>query len=63
MGLRILAGGACGPDLTCPGIWEHTEPGDVIVVGQLLDPSPVPLGSDEVAVRLPRRIIDEVAAT
>jgi hypothetical protein len=32
---------------------------DVIAVGTLLDPSPVPLGEGEVAIQLPRRVIGD----
>ncbi|MGH3800177.1 MAG: hypothetical protein ACRDTD_08625 [Pseudonocardiaceae bacterium] len=31
--------------------------GDIIAVGKLLDPSPVPLGQGKVAVRIPRRVV------
>jgi hypothetical protein len=41
-----------------PRLWEEDQiPEDVIAVGTLLDPSPVPLGEGEVAIRLPRQVI------
>ena len=44
----------CADKLTCPSVWVDSEqaPGDAIVVGRVLDPSPVPLGEGEVAVTL-----------
>ncbi|MGH3922721.1 MAG: hypothetical protein ACRDTT_07625, partial [Pseudonocardiaceae bacterium] len=45
-------------DWTCPSIWDDDEiPEDVIAVGRLLDPSPVPLGPGKVAIRLPRQVV------
>lgn len=39
-------------------MWDEDEmPEDVIAVGKLLDPSPVPLGEGEAAIRLPRQVI------
>lgn len=61
MALRRLSGDDCeNADWTCPGLWdddELREEVDVIAVGVLLDPSPVPLGKGEAAIRLPRRVI------
>lgn len=58
MALRRMSGD-CKDELgTCPGLWEEDQMlEDVIAVGRLLEPSPVPLGEGEVAVRLPRRVI------
>jgi hypothetical protein len=48
----------CKDGFTCPGVWEeHDGAKDVIVVSKQIGTSPVPLGPDEVAVRLPRRIL------
>ncbi len=58
MALRRLSGN--GEDETSPGLWDEDQaPEDVIAVGTLLDPSPVPLGEGEVAIRLPRRVIGD----
>jgi hypothetical protein len=57
MGLRRLSG-QCEDIETCPGVWEADQyPDDVIVVGELLEPSPVPLGPGEGAVRLSRHVV------
>ncbi len=57
MGLRRLSG-QCEDIETCPGVWETDQrSADVIVVGELLDSSPVPLGPGECAVRLPRQVV------
>ncbi|MGH3800178.1 MAG: hypothetical protein ACRDTD_08630 [Pseudonocardiaceae bacterium] len=57
MALRRLSG---GEDEISPGMWDEDQtPEDVIAVGTLLDPSPVPLGEGEVAIRLPRRVIGD----
>lgn len=65
MGLRNLTGGdddLCKDKLTCPGVWGDDEGEalaveDAIVIGELLDPSPVPLGPGERAVRLRRSVL------
>jgi hypothetical protein len=58
MALRRLFGDREDEIETCPGLWEEDQmPEDVIAVGTLLDPSPVPLGEGEVAIRLPRQVI------
>lgn len=57
MALRQLSC-SCLDKITCPGVWEDDEyPEDVIGVGKLLDPSPVPLGPGEGAIRLPRQVV------
>jgi hypothetical protein len=59
MAIRRLSD-TCEDGITCPGIWEDDEfPEDVIAVAPLLDPSPVPLGPGEGAIRLPRRVVRE----
>ena len=59
MVLRQLAG-SCDDKTTCPGVWvDDQAPDVVIVVGERLESSPVPLGSGEVAVRLRREIIHD----
>lgn len=56
MALRRLSGD-CN-DEASPGLWDEDQMReDVIAVGTLLVPSPVPLGEGEVAIRLPRRVI------
>lgn len=62
MAIRQLATECNGKD-GCPGVWaDDAVPSDVIVVGAIVDPCPVPLGEGEVAVRLHRRtIVDAVA--
>lgn len=61
MALRRLSGEDCfDEDGSCPGLWDDDElpdDADVIAVGVLPDPSPVPLGKGEVAMRIPRRVI------
>lgn len=58
MALRRLSGD--GEDETSPGLWDEDQMSeDVIAVGTLLDPSPVPLGEGEVAIRLPRQVIGD----
>ncbi|MGH3872165.1 MAG: hypothetical protein ACRDSR_11750 [Pseudonocardiaceae bacterium] len=55
MTLRRLSG---SKDEASPGLWgEDQILEDVIAVGTPLDPSPVPLGEGEVAIRFPRRLI------
>lgn len=48
--------GECQDVTTCPGVWIDAGE-DVIVVSVVLEPSPVPLGPGECAVRLPRRLL------
>lgn len=48
--------GECQDVTTCPGVWVDASE-NVIVVGAVLEPSPVPLGPGERAVRLPRRLL------
>jgi hypothetical protein len=59
MALRRLSSECESADWSCPGIWDDDEMPevDVIAVGRLLDPSPVPLGSGQVAIRLSRRVV------
>lgn len=60
MAMRRLSGDCEDNAWTCPGVWEDGEDSeDVTVVGILLDPSPVPLGEGEAAIRIPRRLIAE----
>lgn len=62
MTMRLLAG-ECRDKHTCPGVWEDDEdPGGVIVVGRVVDPSPVPLGAGEMAVSLRRETIASAVA-
>ncbi len=59
MALRRLTRDEQSKDgFTCPGVWEEEQhPEGVVVVGELLEPSPVPLGPGERAVRLPRHVL------
>lgn len=59
MALRRLSSNCEGPDLTCPSMWDDDESldEDVIAVGKLVDPSPLPLGPGKAAIRLPRQVI------
>lgn len=58
MALRRLSGDREDEIEAFPGLWEEEQiPEDVITVGELLDPSPVPLDAGEVAIRLPRQVI------
>lgn len=57
MTLRRLAS-ECENRWSCPGVWEDdSDPDQVIIVGEVLEPSPVPLSLGEVAVRLRRQTI------
>lgn len=57
MAMRLLAT-ECEDKFTCPGVWEDdADPGNVIVVGHVVDACPVPLGDGEIAVRLRRETI------
>lgn len=57
MTIRKLAG-ACDDADSYPGVWEDDQsPGDAIIVGMVLDPSPVPLGPGEIAVRVNKQLI------
>mgnify|MGYP000243863705 CR=1 FL=1 len=59
MAVRRLAG-VCEDKKTCPGVWtDDGYPEDVIVVSEQLEPSPVPLGAGEAAVRVRRQIVHE----
>ena len=52
MSIRKLAG-LCEDRKSCSGVWEDDRsPEDAIIVGQLLEPSPVSLGPGEAAIRL-----------
>ncbi|MGH3915535.1 MAG: hypothetical protein ACRDTC_19325 [Pseudonocardiaceae bacterium] len=60
MALRRVAGDElCKDGYTCQGVWVDDDPDveDVVIVGDDLDPSPVPLGTGERAVRIRRRIV------
>jgi len=57
MTLRRLSGACSGDDDPCHGIWDDDHPDEVIVVGDLLDPSPVPLSPGEVAIRVRRQVV------
>lgn len=60
MAIRQLSGDCFEDDGSCPGVWDDDGcPEDVVAVGKLLDPSPVPLGEGEVAIRIPRRVITD----
>ncbi|MDP8929532.1 MAG: hypothetical protein M3O70_13415 [Actinomycetota bacterium] len=55
---RLTRDERCKDGFTCPGVWEEEQrPEGVVVVGELLEPSPVPLGPGERAVRLPRQVL------
>lgn len=51
---------SCLDRISCPDVWEDDEyPEDVMVVGKVIDCSPVPHGPDEGVMRLPRNVIRE----
>jgi hypothetical protein len=57
MAIRRLSD-LCEDRISCPGVWGEDEyPEDIVAVGKLVDPSPVPLGPGMVAIRLPRRVV------
>jgi hypothetical protein len=58
---RISVDADCKDGLTCPSVWadEQADSEYVVVVGQVMDPSPVPLADGEVAVRLRRQIVQD----
>ncbi|MGH3793536.1 MAG: hypothetical protein ACRDRT_00660 [Pseudonocardiaceae bacterium] len=53
---RLSVDETCKDGYTCPGVWAD-EGEEVIIVGEVLDPSPVPLAPGERAVRLRRQVI------
>lgn len=58
MSLRRLSVNGEDDDQNSASIWIDDDlPGEVIVVDRLLDPSPVPVGSDKVTIRMPLRLI------
>ncbi len=58
---RLTRDEMCKDGFTCPGVWEEEQrPEGLVVVGELLEPSPVPLGPGERAVRLPRQVLRDV---
>jgi hypothetical protein len=60
MAIRRLSSECEEDDGTCSGVWEDDEyPEHVIAVAPLLDPSPVPVGPGEGAIRLPRRVVHD----
>jgi hypothetical protein len=52
----------CKDGYTCPGIWVDDDPDidQVVIVGKDLDPSPVPLGPGERAIRIRRKMLRNV---
>ncbi|MGQ0773936.1 MAG: hypothetical protein ACT4NY_05890 [Pseudonocardiales bacterium] len=56
---RVATDELCKDGYTCHGVWVDDDPGigDVVIVGEDLDPSPVPLGTGERAIRIRRRIV------
>lgn len=56
---RVASDEECKDGYTCPGVWVDDDPDiqDVVIVGVDLDPSPLPLGAGERAVRIPREIV------
>lgn len=58
MTIRRLSGDCQDSDWTCDGMYAEDEyPEHAIAVGKLLDPSPVPLGPGEGAIRILRRVV------
>jgi hypothetical protein len=50
----------CEDKITCPGVWRDDQcPGEMIVVGEEVDPALVPLGPGERAVRISVRIVSD----
>jgi len=49
----------CKDGYTCPGVWVDDDPDvdEVVIVGKDLDPSPVPLGPGERAIRIQRQML------
>lgn len=56
---RVATDELCKDGYTCPGVWVDDDPNirDVVIVGEDLDPSPVPLGTGERAIRIRREIV------
>lgn len=55
---RISVDDGCKDGYTCPSVWaDDADPKYAVVVGEVIDPSPVPLGPGEVAFRVPRQVI------
>lgn len=62
MTLRQLAT-TCKGGKTCPGIWaDDDNPEDAIVVGKVVSLAQVPVGLDEIAVRIPRQLLRDVVS-
>ncbi|MGH3684575.1 MAG: hypothetical protein ACRDRU_23380 [Pseudonocardiaceae bacterium] len=60
---RVATDEMCKDGYTCHGVWVDDDPGmeDVVIVGEDLDPSPVPLGAGERAVRIRRQIVQSAS--
>lgn len=56
---RVATDELCKDGYTCHEVWADDDPDidDVVIVGDDLDPSPVPLGTGERAVRIRRQIV------
>lgn len=53
MAYERLSVDQCKDTFTCPSVWRDSDdPEYAVVVGNVLDPSPVPVGAGERAVRL-----------
>ncbi|MGH4018850.1 MAG: hypothetical protein ACRDT0_06330 [Pseudonocardiaceae bacterium] len=55
---RVATDELCKDGYTCHGVWVDDDLNmDVVIVGEDLYPSPVPLGAGERAVRIRRQIV------
>jgi hypothetical protein len=55
---RISVDEACKDGFTCPSVWaDDNDPEHVLVVGEIIESSPVPLGPGETAFRIRRQVL------
>lgn len=51
---------SCKDGFTCPSVWaDDGDLDNVVVVGEVLDPAPIPVGPGEIAVRVRRQVIQD----
>lgn len=67
---RISVDAECKDGYTCPAVWVNDDTDkqspvidadQVLVVGKVVDSSPVPLAPGEIAVLVPRQVIRDAA--
>ncbi|MGH3866818.1 MAG: hypothetical protein ACRDQ4_11895 [Pseudonocardiaceae bacterium] len=60
---RVTTDEMCKDGYTCHGVWVDDDPNieDIVIVGADLDPSPVPLGAGERAIRIKRQVVQSAS--